>query len=157
MENKDQKITDIVEIRDDMSLRDRMYIEIENKITEQLENIPCFSIFTPNMKLGDEERNIYTNDCTGTTNVMLKLPTHLVNRAIEVSNAVNKKIEEESGEAGFGFTPFDVLAEELIREEIILSFDKKLCIERHYEDIMGGIMEMEEEEEREEVKPEHHN
>ena len=127
MENKKRK-TDIVEITEGMSYGTRFVVERENKITEQLERIKCFSVYTPNMEIGDVERCKYTGMTSGTTKVMLELPTELVKNSIEVSKEVNEKWRELSGEdEDYGVSPFDFLQDEY--EKTSLQHEPSVVVE----------------------------
>jgi|TARA_B100000315_G_scaffold251428_1_gene286221 hypothetical protein len=127
MEQNKRK-TDIVEITDDMSYGTICVVERENKITEQLERIKCFSVYTPNMEIGDVERCKYTGVTSGTTMVMLELPTELVKNSIEVSKEVNEKWRELSGEdKDYGVTPFDILQDEY--EKTSLQHEPSVVVE----------------------------
>jgi hypothetical protein len=127
MEQNKRK-TDIVEITDDMNIETIYEVERENKITEQLERIKCFSVYTPNMEIGDVERCKYTGMTSGTTKVMLELPTELVKNSIEVSKEVNEKWRELSGEdEDYGVTPFDFLQDEY--EKTSLQHEPSVVVE----------------------------
>ena len=108
--------TDKLEITEDMDMEEKCYIKSHNRKVEFLEQIGCFSPYTPNMELGESyDEEIKTLEKK--TWVMLELPIHLVKKSIEVSKEVDEKMVEYTGDE-WGETPFDVLCEEYEKTDL---------------------------------------
>jgi hypothetical protein len=102
--------TDKLEITEDMYLEEKCYIKVHNEKVEFLEKMKCFSVYTPNMDIGDVDRCEYTGMTRGKTMVMLELPTELIHNSIEVSKELNDEYEQLTGQS-LGLTPLDILKE----------------------------------------------
>ncbi len=121
--------TDKLEITEDMGYEEQSWINIHNRKVEFLENMGCFSPYTPNMELGESYDREYKT-LEKKVWVMLELPVELVKKSIEVSKVVDEKMVEYTG-SEWGETPFEVLCEEY--EKTDLYHDTDECIREKFE------------------------
>ena len=102
--------TNKVEITKDMSIVQQVRRETHNEMVDVLQELECFSRYTPSMKPDDD---------TYQTRVMLEVPTSVVQNAIRICEEVNAKYKEMTGEDNYGITPFYVLADALENTDVM--------------------------------------